>query len=259
MSKSLRQDSVSSCVRVDAGQYTVGSDSIPQAGPSHKIQLNEFWIDAAAVSLAHLEVFIAGGGYFMNRWWSDSAQSGTAFLEQGSIDKRCSAISRFSKEIVKQLTPRPRFSHEVPAVGITWMEAAAVCRFFGARLPFEAEWEVAMQTDARHGAIEIGRAPAHSKFSRWGCKLCLGFLEEWTAGGFTTRHWRGGDSPEFAAIDEPHGICLRGSTQASLFADIAYRSSGNPHEPHGFRGFRRVWCEAPTPDQLSVDFRGGGE
>ncbi len=162
-----------------------------------------------------------------------------------------------SKEVTKQLNPRPRLSREVPAVGITWMEAAAVCRFFGARLPFEAELEVAMQTDARHGATETGNGQAQTQKSRWGCELYLGLLEEWTAGAFTTRHWRGVDSFEFAAVDATYGVCLRGSTRDSLFADVAFRSSGDPRAPREFRGFRRVWCEAPTPDQLSVDFRGG--
>ncbi len=70
-------------------------------------------------------------------------------------------------------------------------------------------------------------------------------------------HWRGVDSFEFAAVNAPYGVCLKGLTRESLFTDTAFRSSGDPLDAREFRGFRRLWCVAPTPDQLSMDFKGG--
>ena len=255
MSNSLNQHAARGIVHVDAGLYSLGHDTIPKAGPRHQTHVNEFWIDATAVSMAHVELFIASGAYFDSRWWGDSPRKGTDFLERGSVDKRCKRISELSTKIIMQINPRPRFSHEVPAVGITWMEAAAVCRFFGARLPFEAEWEVAMQTDLRRSST-VNR-PDQQQLSRWGCELYLGFLEEWTAGAFTTRHWRGAASSEFASLDAPYGVCLRGSTRGSLFPHTAYRAPGDPLVAREFLGFRRVWCQTPTPAQLSLTFTGG--
>jgi len=85
MCELLDQNAAPTCVHVEAGTYSIGNDSIPQAGPRHQVSLNEFWIDAFAVSLAHLEVFIASGGYFESRWWSDSPKVGRTFLDSGSI------------------------------------------------------------------------------------------------------------------------------------------------------------------------------
>ena len=255
MFKSSYQLASPSYARVEAGSYSVGNDTIPKAGPRHQVHMDEFWIDTVAVSLAHIELFIASGAYFDNRWWVDSPQNGPAFLEHGSVDKRCGDISRMSTRIAKQIYPRVRFSNEIPAVGVTWMEAAAVCRFFGGRLPFEAEWEVAMQVDRSQRSIR-NSSPKQRK-SRWGCELHLGWLEEWTAGAFTTQYWRGTTAAEFASADASYGVCLRGSTQDSLFTHAAYRASGDPLEANEFRAFRRVWSEPPTPAQLTSDFEKG--
>lgn len=244
-----------SYARVEAGNYSVGNDTIPKAGPRHQIHVDEFWIDAIAVSLGHVELFIASGAYFDNRWWGDSPQSGRAFLERGSIDQRCADISRMSAKIAKQIYPRARSSNEIPAVGLTWMEAAAVCRFFGARLPFEAEWEVAMQINGSQKPINS--SSPKQRISRWGCELHLGWLEEWTAGAFTTRHWRGTTATEFASADAEFGVCVRGSTQNSLFTHAAYRASADPIVANEFRAFRRVWSSPPTPAQLTSDFEKG--
>ncbi len=232
----------------------IGDDSIPQAGPRHRVRLSEFWIDRAVVSMAHFELFIASGGYFENRWWSDSPRTGATFLEQGSVDKRCRTIANLSIEIAKGRIPRHASSHELPAVGLTWVEAAAVCRFFGARLPFEAEWEVAMQGSGQPRQASTDETA--SQTSQWGCEVYLGALEEWTAGAFSSRHWRDADLAEFATIDAPYGVCLKGSCRGGLFMDAAFRSSGDPLDAREFRGFRRVWCTAPGRDQLSANFEG---
>ncbi|GEM_PF-1900791 len=241
-----------SVVNVESGEYQIGNDSIPNAEPRHGRNVCEFWIDETPVSLGHVEVFVASGGYFENRWWQDSNQNGANLLKQGSVDQRCSEIRALSVKILSQLRPRPRSSSEVPAVGMTWMEAAAICRFFGGRLPFEAEWEVAMQTSLERGMRH--NDPSSKRLSLWGCQLCLGFLEEWTAGAFTQRHWRDPVTPEFANADSRYGVCLRGSTRGSLVTDQAYRTSGDPTEGRPFRGFRRVWTEVPTMARVSSDF-----
>lgn len=242
-----------STVCIDAGMYSVGNDSIPQAGPRHRRSMDSFWIDTKPVSLSHLEVFVASGAYFESRWWSDSSRDGVSLLEKGSVDARCQQVHEHSAELKTRLDPRPRSCAEIPAVGLTWIEAAAVCRFYGARLPFEFEWEVAMQTNSSRGTLHGDHGG--TKFSRWGCEIHLGFLEEWTASAFTPRHWRDSEANKFAGLEARLGVSLRGSTRGTLFTDSAYRASGDPLESRSFRTFRRVWEQAPTQVEVSSDFR----
>ncbi len=252
MCRSIGKSISTASVRVEAGLYWIGNDTIPQAGPRHQRYLDGFSIDAKPVSLGHMEVFVASGAYFDNRWWTDSPRGGASFLKRGSVDERCRDIGKYSVKIARRLNPRPRSSADVPAVGMTWMEAAAVCRFFDARLPLETEWEVAMQTKSQQSPSQKNHSDR--TLSRWGCELHLEFLEEWTADAFTTRHWRDSLTPESSAPTSRLGVCLRGSTQSMLFSDAAYRSSGDPLQPGPFRGFRRVWSKTPTQAQVSSNF-----
>lgn len=243
-------------VHVPGGRYTIGNDSIPQAGPRHHIDLGEFWIDRSPVTMAHFEVFVANGGYSDRRWWVDTPRSGPSFLPQGSVDNRCFDVMRSSKIAVIECGIIPNCSMQIPAVGLTWAEASALCRFFGARLPHESEWEVAMKpsTGRNHAQTESQQTISH-----FGCRVFLGCLEEWTAGAFTPQHWRGETKAEYAAIDSPYGICVRSSDRRGLYAEVSVRSSGDPFEASSWRTFRRLWKQTPSDRQLSLTFMRGNE
>jgi hypothetical protein len=239
-------------VKISAGRFLIGSDTIPHAGPCHVVDLKEFWVDPVPVTMAHFEVFVARGGFADRRWWIDGPRGNFHTFTPRSVDQRCYEIQRISTDIVRQLGIVACSSRQVPAVGLTWFEASAICRLYGATLPFESEWEVAMAP--RNCSVNREERSRPNLQSRWGCSVFSGCLEEWTASGFSPRHWRGNQLSDRSELDFTYGVCVRGSTRRALFTDVAARSSGDPVEGNALRGFRRRWSSAPKPDQLALTF-----
>jgi serine/threonine-protein kinase len=90
-------------VRVDAGDYSVGTDTV--------VTIPEFWIDRTEVSNAAYALFVTDTGQTPPSNWVD-----------GTI---------------------PDGLAEHPVQGVTWETAAAYCTWVNKRLPTEAEWEIA--------------------------------------------------------------------------------------------------------------------
>jgi formylglycine-generating enzyme required for sulfatase activity len=222
-----------SVVHVPAGEYEIGDESIPNASPRHRRRLGEFWIDARPVSWAHFEGFVAGGGFEDDALWIDAGARPT------SIDQRH-----------KQLLPREGFLRiggvfqlasirDLPITGLTWFEAVAVARFYGARLAFETEWEAAMSLNS-------------------GCLPTIGFLQEWAADVFTPRYWRA--DFESAGVPWQAGtdgeVTVRGVAPEDLYHHVSLRVGRPPDSNHPYRGFRRVWNRAPEESQIIASWKG---
>ena len=91
----------------------VGVDSLPR----HEVQVAEFWIDRTEVSVAEYRKFTRDSGH---RPLPPRAYAG--------------------------ISPTP----EHPAIGLSYYDAEAYCKWAGKRLPTEAEWEKAARgTDGR--------------------------------------------------------------------------------------------------------------
>lgn len=256
--KSISEERV---VCVSAGQYEIGCHSIPNASPVHSRRVDEFWIDREPLSFAHFEVFVAGAGYYQQDLWKDSKATGVDFLTHYSVDRRCADLRKHAEKIIGQLNVVNPTSREIPLVGLTWMEAAAVCRFFKARLPFEYEWEVAMDSSSKVGTQMLpGLSQSDLRVSRWGCVIASGQLQEWTASPFYPKYWRSdnGRQGKFWTIRHPLGTSLRGADYEDLYFDHRFRRSANPTEVSSFRSFRRVWHEKPSKSQWSADFMVAG-
>ena len=132
-------------VRIAPGEYEIGDDSIPNAGPKHRRRLTRpFWIDVLPVSWAHFEAFVTGGGYRRNGLWGSCKEASTWRVNLASVDDRCYELIEQAEKFADN-TPfgEPRTVQQ-PITGLNWFEAAAVAAYFGARLPFEVEWEIAM-------------------------------------------------------------------------------------------------------------------
>ena len=96
-----------------------------------------YWIDQTDVTNAAYQKFIDAGGYNQpGTWWNDV---GWAWLSKDS---------GFWARVWSFNGPHP-YDYEgftapqQPRVGIMWYEASAYCRWRGARLPTEPEWEYA--------------------------------------------------------------------------------------------------------------------
>ncbi len=154
-------------VDIPAGAFWMGSDSMPDASPRHRLELGAFRIGKYPVTNAEYHEFIGAGGYLSREWWTEM---GWRWLQS-----RPQTAPGFWDE--------PRLSDaRQPVVGVSWYEAVAYCRWLSAatvrafRLPSEAEWE-----KAARGADDTRRFP-------WGDKFELGRANTAEAGiGATTR------------------------------------------------------------------------
>ena len=113
--------------------------------PAHRQWLPPFAIRTGLLSNAEVSAFIADGGYRRPELW---LSEGWAVVQQKGWQ-----APRYWRD-AQEFTlagRRPRQPH-APARHLSWFEADAIARWAGARLPSEAEWEVA----AAAGALEGG-------------------------------------------------------------------------------------------------------
>jgi iron(II)-dependent oxidoreductase len=184
-------------VLVPGGSYAIGTNTDPWAydneRPEHEVMVAPYRIDTTPVTnLAYAE-FVASGGYGDERLWTPAGWSwrNEAGLEAPQFWTRHGAGSwsrrRYGRDEELPL-------HE-PVQHVCWYEADAFARWRGARLPTEAEWEVAA-TGASTEQANLWRAGPHrfgpsdvrawdtSSASKWGVRQLFGDVWEWTASDF---------------------------------------------------------------------------
>jgi hypothetical protein len=257
MSSVIQEIDASGVVYIQAQSALIGCEGLPNATPVHKKKVAGFWIDMTPLSFAHYEMFVASRGYFETKWWCDSDFDGRKFLVNGSIDQRCRQLRESSEAFNRRLNLHCETSIEFPLIGLNWMEASAVCRFFGGRLPFEFEWEIAMSPGPSVRQPNLASVWNRCRLSQWGCKVTTSFLQEWTASPFQPNYWRV-DVDHRGEIwnGENHrmGASIRGSSTRDLHHDHRFRQPGDPLSSSGDRSFRRVWDRQPASEQLTVSF-----
>ena len=218
-------------VFVPAGEFTMGSQILPDEQPVHTVNLNAFWIDTYEVTNALYHQCVAAGGCGLPQ--------GTSTASGGSYDDPAQS--------------------NYPVTQVTWADADQYCQWAGKRLPTEAEWEKAARgTDARiypwgntfnaawvnsafNGDLHttaVGRYPAGA--SPYGALDMAGNVWEWVADWFDDYYYA--QSPH----DNPTGPASSrlkvargggyGGTDAVMRA--SQRRSMYPDEYGGFLGFR---------------------
>lgn len=119
-------------VQIPEGPFTMGSqDGDPDEAPEHQVFLKAYYIDKKEVTQEEYE-----------RFWK-------------MTKRRKPVVEVFEDDQTKILKPA------LPAMGITWNDADAYCKWAGKRLPTEAEWEKA------------GRGEGKRKYA-WGEDVGLG-------------------------------------------------------------------------------------
>ena len=105
-------------ILIPAGPFTMGSnDGLPNERPEHSVSLDAYYIDQYEVTAGRYQQFIESAKRNLPPTWDDEAAQTMSNL---------------------------------PAVGMSWTDAAAYCKWTGRRLPTEAEWEKAARgTDGR--------------------------------------------------------------------------------------------------------------
>ena len=216
--------------KLPAGDYWIGNDSTPNASPRHMRRfIGDVWIDQDLLSWRAFEAFVTSGGYADSLWWR--AADGNPFSDSAqpaSVDNRCETIRQMTLADAPVSWQLPR--GDLPALGLTWFEAAAVCHFSGARLPFEAEWETAMATGLLQGANPALSAAA----------------QEWCFDGYASRYWRADSGVRGRSWHAGQKVTVRGYRSTEPTLGLTARRPADPSSGNAGCGFRRVWERAPS-------------
>lgn len=195
-------------VRVDAGEYPIGTSTAPDAydneRPRHHVRLDAFEIDATPVTNADYLEFMRDGGYARAELWS---ADGWTWLQSAGVSAPKYWYRDGETWMTRSMDRVARVAPDHPVVHVSHHEADAFARWAGKRLPTEYEWEVAASWDpTTHAARPYpwGSAPptrAHANVdqlsfgtaavgaypcnvSPLGCYGMIGDVWEWTSSDF---------------------------------------------------------------------------
>ncbi|HTN23461.1 MAG TPA: SUMF1/EgtB/PvdO family nonheme iron enzyme [Solirubrobacteraceae bacterium] len=120
-------------IDIPAGAVALGAGpdgfAFDNERPRHDVELPAFRIARRPVTNGTWMHFCEGGGYERREWWSDE---GWAWKEEYDITHPEGWTA-----------DGPRDDDHGPVLHVSWFEADAFARAYGARLPTEAEWEKA--------------------------------------------------------------------------------------------------------------------
>jgi len=231
-------------IEVDPGGVVeIGHDgrgfAFDSEGPRHRTYLEPFRIADRLVTCGEWAAFIADGGYeraelWLSDGWATVGQqgwTGPLYWEDGGV---------FTLRGQQAVDP------STPVCHVSFFEADAFATWAGARLPTEAEWEVAVDrlapadspNDLRTRALHPRAAPDGT-----GLEQTAGDVWEWTASPYRPYP---GFRPEAGAIGEYNGkfmcnqMVLRGGACVTPAGHVrpTYRNFFPPSSRWAFSGLR---------------------
>ncbi|WP_416907627.1 MAG: ergothioneine biosynthesis protein EgtB [Polymorphobacter sp.] len=190
---------------VAGGLHEIGHDGDGFAfdceGPRHPVYLAPFRICEALVSNADWADFIADGGYDRaSLWLSD----GWAWRQREGISAPLHWRAEEGWWSGFGLSGRQPLDPEAPVCHVSFYEADAFASWAGARLPSEAEWEVAAADADPAGGNQLDRAGAVRPI---GSASMFGDCWQWTASAFRPYP---GFRPAPGAVGEYNGKFMSG-------------------------------------------------
>ena len=167
------------------GNVAIGHDGagfgFDNETPRHQVYLNDFQLASRLVTNAEYMEFMADAGYSRPELWlSDGWDTVLAQHWKAPLywEKRNGSWITYTLGGLREVRP------EEPVCHISYYEADAYARWAGARLPSEAEWELAASKVAVDGnLLEDGRLHPAAARSGTGDNLqqIFGDVWEWTA------------------------------------------------------------------------------
>ena len=240
--------------RFPAGLRSIGHDgrgfAFDNESPRHPVYLGPFRLADRLVTNGEYLAFLDDGGYDRPEFWlSDGWNARTL--------NRWSAPLYWDKDrTVFTMAGTRALNENEPVCHVSYYEADAFARWSNARLPTEAEWEVAAEGSAIRGnLLEAERfhpAPGEEPDGEPAFSQLFGDVWEWTSSPYAAYP---GFRPAAGALGEYNGkfMCnqfiLRGGSCATPRAHLrsTYRNFFPPEARWQFTGIRLARHPDPPP------------
>jgi ergothioneine biosynthesis protein EgtB len=233
-------------VGFDGGVHEIGHDgdgfAYDNESPRHRVYLEPFELASRPVTNGEYLEFMADGGYARPELW---LSMGWATVQEQQWSEPFYWERRDGEWWSYTLSGMRPVDPAEPAVHLSYFEADAFARWAGARLPTEAEWEVAAagSVAADGNFVEDGRLHPRPAPAGAGLQQLHGDVWEWTQSQYTAYP---GYAPPAGALGEYNGkfMCnqfvLRGGSCATSRTHIrsTYRNFFPPDATWQFTGAR---------------------
>ncbi|QEG36549.1 ergothioneine biosynthesis protein EgtB [Bythopirellula goksoeyrii] len=235
----------------EEGQHRIGNAgegfSYDNESPLHRVFLESFAIASRPVTSGEFLKFITDDGYSRPEYWLSEGWrqvQDRGWRHPQYWYQECGEWQEFTLAGLRLLDP------SAPVAHVSYFEADAYARWAGARLPTEAEWEVAAEEVPIEGnfadsLLAAGQAihPSSRIDEKGPLDHLFGDVWEWTASQYTAYP---GYQPPPGALGEYNGkfMCnqfvLRGGSCATSSDHIrrTYRNFFPPEARWQFSGFR---------------------
>lgn len=232
-------------LRIPGGLHWLGHDgpgfAFDNEGPRHRVHLDESQIGSRLVTCGEYLRFMDLGGYERPEFWLSDGWN--------QVQARDWSAPLYWERIedawwLRTLGGFRPIDEAEPVCHVSFYEADAFARWSNARLPTEAEWELAVAGQPLAGnLLDADRLHPASDGPGDGLRQCFGDVWEWTRSPYTPYP---GSRPKAGALGEYNAkfmcnqIVLRGGSCATPASHIraTYRNFFPPETRWQFAGIR---------------------